>query len=73
MQFDLDGENMNEREREKLERLNNRIKKQNQAIKENYDRVSIILPKGTKDRITATGKSINGLINELVIDYLNGI
>ena len=64
---------MNEREREKLERLNNRIKKQNQAIKENYDRVSIILPKGTKDRITATGKSINGLINELVIDYLNGI
>ena len=64
---------MNEREREKLERLNNRIKKQNQAIKENYDRVSIILPKGTKERITATGKSINGLINELVIDYLNGI
>ena len=64
---------MNEREREKLERLNNRIKKQNQAIKENYDRVSIILPKGTKERITETGKSINGLINELVIDYLNGI
>lgn len=61
---------MNEREKEKLERLNNRIKKQNEAIKENYDRVSIILPKGTKERITATGKSINGLINELVISYL---
>ena len=61
---------MNEREKEKLERLNNRIKKQNEAIKENYDRVSIILPKGTKERITANGKSINGLINELVLEYL---
>ena len=59
--------------KQKLENLNARYKKQNEAIREKYDRVSVTLPKGTKERITETGKSINGLINELVIDYLNGI
>lgn len=33
---------------------------------ENYDRVSLTLPKGTKEKILATGNTINGFINEAV-------
>lgn len=32
----------------------------------NYDRVNLLLPKGTKDQIKATGESVNGFINRLV-------
>lgn len=67
---------MNEKEKKLLEFAKNakdRKKKANEKQYDSFDRVSVVLPKGTKDRITATGKSINGLINELVIDYLNGI
>ena len=38
--------------------------------KENYDRVLVQLPKGTKERIRATGKSVNGFINESVMEKL---
>lgn len=58
---------MNEKEKQKLEKLNARYKKQNESIKENYDRVSVTLPKGTKERIKATGESINGYISRLVL------
>lgn len=58
---------MNEKEKQKLEKLNARYKKQNESIKENYDRVSVTLPKGTKERIKAKGESINGYISRLVI------
>jgi hypothetical protein len=51
--------------------LTNQYKRQNTFIKDNYDRVSITLPKGTKEKIKASGYSINGLINELVFDFLN--
>ena len=54
-----------------IETLQKRYKKQNDYIKNSYDRVSITLPKGTKDRIKANGYSINGLINELVLNWLN--
>lgn len=67
---------MNEKDKKLLEFAKNakdRKKKANEKQYDSFDRVSVVLPKGTKDRITATGKSINGLINELVIDYLNGI
>lgn len=67
---------MNEKDKKLLEFAKNakdRKKKANEKQYYSFDRVSVVLPKGTKDRITATGKSINGLINELVIDYLNGI
>ena len=67
---------MNEKDKKLLEVAKNakdRKKKSNEKQYDSFDRVSVVLPKGTKDRITATGKSINGLINELVIDYLNGI
>lgn len=62
---------MDEKEKKKLERLNARYKRQNEAIGEKYDRASAILPKGTKDRIEALGLSINGLINRLVLAELD--
>ena len=56
--------------KEALKRLEKQYKRQNEYIKNSYDRVSITLPKGTKDRIKAAGYSVNGLINELVADWL---
>ena len=61
---------MDEKEKQKLEKLNARYKKQNEAIKEKYDRVSVTLPKGTKDRIKALGLTVNGIINDLVLAEL---
>lgn len=61
---------MNEKEKQKLERLNARYKRQNKAIGEKYDRVSATLPKGTVKRIQALNLTVNGLINDLVIAEL---
>lgn len=38
----------------------------------NYDKVLIRFPKGTKDRIIATGATVNGFTVQAVIDRLNG-
>ena len=57
--------------KEAIERLEKQYKRQNEHIKENYDRVSITLPKGTKERIKATGESINGFIIRLVLADLD--
>lgn len=39
-----------------------------------YDRISVTVPKGKKEEITAaadrTGESVNGLINRLLEEYL---
>lgn len=56
--------------KEAIERLEKQYKRQNEHIKENYDRVSVTLPKGTKERIKATGESINGFIIRSVIAEL---
>ena len=56
--------------KEAKKRLENQYKRQNQHIKDNYDRVSITLPKGTKERIQAKGESLNGYINRLVAEDL---
>lgn len=53
-----------------IENYKNRMKRQNEAIKEKYDRISCTLPKGTKEAIAQRGKTVNGLINELVAQYL---
>ena len=58
---------MDEKEKQKLENLNARYKKQNEAIKEKYDRVSVTLPKGTKERIQARGETVNGYVNRLIL------
>lgn len=65
---------MNEEQRKLLEqakRQKERIKRQNEAAKNNWDCVSLKLPKGTKDKIKAKGETVNGLINRLVLEYLD--
>lgn len=57
--------------KEAKERLEKQYKRQNEHIKENYDRISITLPKGTKERIKNKGESINGYITRLVLTDLD--
>lgn len=38
--------------------------------KENYDRVLVLLPKGTKEQIQASGETVNGFINKAVMERL---
>ena len=57
--------------KEAKERLEKQYKRQNEHIKENYDRISITLPKGTKERIKSKGESINGYITRLVVTDLD--
>lgn len=49
-----------------LERQEKQYKRQNKHIADNYDRISVTLPKGYKDIITDAGLTINGYINHLV-------
>lgn len=58
--------------KEAKKRLENQYKRQNEHIKNNYDRISITLPKGTKELIQAKGESLNGYINRLVSKDLKG-
>lgn len=51
--------------------LQKQYNRQNEFIKNNYDRISVTLPKGTKERIAATGESVNGFINRLVAAALD--
>ena len=50
-----------------------RAKRQNEKAKENWDSVTVRLPKGTKEKITAAGESVNGLINRLVLEWIKTI
>ena len=55
-------------------RYKNTQKRKNYLLihnKDKYDRVSIILPKGTKERIKSKGESINGYITRLVLADLD--
>lgn len=47
-----------------------RAKRQNERAKELWDTVSCRLPKGTRKRIQAQGLTVNGYINELVLEDL---
>lgn len=57
-------------EKKMIENYKSRVKRQNEKAKENYDRISVMLPKGTKDRIQAQGLTINGFVNQLVLEKL---
>ncbi|EOS48266.1 hypothetical protein C810_01352 [Lachnospiraceae bacterium A2] len=57
-------------DQELLESYKARIKRQNNRIKKNYDKVTAALPKGTVDRIRALGLTVNGAINESLIAFL---
>ena len=39
--------------------------------KENYDKVRVRFPKGTKERIKETGDSVNGFVVKAVLDKLD--
>lgn len=58
-------------EKKMIENYKSRVKRQNEKAKENYDRISVTLPKGTKDRIQAQGLTINGFVNQLVLEKLD--
>ncbi len=58
-------------EQEILENYKKRLKRQNDAVKNKYDRVSVTLPKGTRDKIISHGYTINGFINDIVIKKLS--
>ena len=59
--------------KEAVKRLRKQYARQNDFIKENYDRTTVTLPKGTKERIKATGNTVNGFITNLVLSELDRI
>ena len=48
----------------------NQYNRQNEWQKKNADRVSVVLPKGTKERIAALGESVNKFVNDAVLKEL---
>jgi hypothetical protein len=53
-----------------LEREKARFKRQNEWTAANYERQTVTLPKGTKEKILASGeKSVNGFINRIIKEY----
>jgi hypothetical protein len=53
--------------------LQKTYKRQNNYIKKKFDRVSVTLPKGTKDKIIASGDTLNGFINKAVAAMLESV
>ena len=53
--------------------LEKQYKRQNDYIRQKYDRVSVTLPKGTKERIAAAGETLNGFINRIIMEELERI
>lgn len=43
-----------------------KYKRQNEYIRNNFDRISITLPAGSKEKIKSLGFSVNNYLNELV-------
>lgn len=63
-----------EDEKKQLKNLRERYKKQNEYLKDKYDRVSAVLPKGTKERLQAianrTGIKTSAFITKAVLDAI---
>ena len=53
-----------------IETLKKQYKRQNNYNKNNYDRINVMFPTGTKNRIQATGQSMNGFIIAAVLQAL---
>ena len=62
-------------EKKALETLQKQYKRQNEFVKNNYDRLSIVFEKGTKERIRAAcpDGSINDFIKRAVYKELDRI
>lgn len=61
---------LEERALKALAKQTEQYKRQNNFIKENYDRQTVTLPKGIKEKIKARGETVNGLVNRLLKEYL---
>ena len=57
-------------ENDMLQSYKDRIKRQNDAVKNNYDKISCTIPKGTKEKIRSHGYSVNTFVNEAIRRYL---
>ena len=57
--------------KEAKERLEKQYRRQNNFVKNNYDRISVTVPKGTRARIKATGETANGIISRLLLAWLD--
>lgn len=62
-----------EQEKQDSIRISEMFKRQNQYVKDNYDRVALTLPKGTKERIKNHSSNVNGFIREAVIEKLESL
>lgn len=51
-------------------RLKKQYERQNEYQKANYDRVTVMLPKGTKEKILAQGEKPGTLLNRLCAEWL---
>ena len=56
--------------KEAKEKLKKQYDYRNEYTKQNYDRVSVTLPKGLKDEIRKYSDSVNGFIVSAVLDRL---
>lgn len=52
------------------EKKSAQYKRQNSYISAKYDRLSVCVPAGVKDRITAGGFSVNGFVSDAIMDKL---
>ena len=57
-------------ENDMLQSYKDRIKRQNDAVRNNYDKISCTIPKGTKDKIRSYVYSVNTFVNEAIRRYL---
>lgn len=56
---------------EAVKKLQKRYNYINEYNRENYERIGLMLPKGTKERLAKTGQKTNTLIRELILNYLD--
>ena len=57
-------------ENDMLQSYKDRIKRQKDAVRNNYDKISCTIPTGTKDKIRSQGYSVNTFVNEAIRRYL---
>lgn len=59
--------------KEAVKKLQKQYDRINQYTRDNYDRISVTVPKGMKDKIKlylTDGQTVNGLINALLCSWL---
>ena len=57
--------------KEAKERLAKQYRRQADFVKQNYDRISVTVPRGTKERLAKTGQAANTVIKQLLLSWLD--